>query len=99
MTDTNYNIPYVIDPNYLRQRYLVTIAELETLFGELRNRDDEGRLELLQEALDGSDKWIDNLYAEIGVTQEVRHAADDLEAQMLDQLKDILGFDPTAPQE
>lgn len=51
--EPEFHIPTItfIDPNYIKQRYMLTLTELENVFGELRNGDDDRRLEIVEELL------------------------------------------------
>lgn len=100
-----YVIPTIsfIDPNYIKQRYILTLTELEHIFGELRNATDERRLEIVEEMVQTSDSWLEHLFAEIGISPEVRAKAAEIELRIVDEFKAFLGFDPfsedTTPEE
>lgn len=86
MVDKN-ELPMVINPEYIQQRYVYTLAELEEIFGDLRNADDETRLKIVQELLDQADEWLTERYSEAGVYDEDRVMAALIEAQILDEYR------------
>lgn len=84
------------NPDYIKERYLFTLTELEHLFGELRNADEEGRLEIVEDILSTSDDWFDQRYGEIGITVDQRNQAAEIELQIVEHIKNLFGYDPDA---